>query len=197
MQQLAELIPLLFFFAVFFLKGHTLEIGPLLLRSDGLMSATLALVIATVVVAAALYIKHGRLEKRLAFLSLLVVVMGLLTLVLQSSHFIFWKPTVFNWGMALAFIGARLIGRRSLLALTLGAQIRVPEPVWQRLDWLWIGNFTLVGSLNLWVAYSFSEAAWVSYKLYSAIGFTLLLSILTATLLAPHLPGNENTPPAP
>ena len=48
-------------------------------------------------------------------------------------------------------------------------------------------NFTLVGGLNLGVAYGFSEATWVSYKLYSAIGFTLLLTILTALLISPHL----------
>ena len=44
-----------------------------------------------------------------------------------------------------------------------------------------------MGALNLVVAYGFSEEAWVSYKLYSAIGFTLLLTILTALLISPHL----------
>ena len=33
----------------------------------------------------------------------------------------------------------------------------------------------------------FGEAFWVSYKLYSAIGFTLLLTAITAFMIAPHL----------
>ena len=37
------------------------------------------------------------------------------------------------------------------------------------------------------VAYGFSEETWVSYKLYSSIGFTLVLTILTALLISPHL----------
>ena len=37
------------------------------------------------------------------------------------------------------------------------------------------------------VAYRFSEAFWVSYKLYSAFGFTLVLTILTALIIAPHM----------
>jgi len=52
---------------------------------------------------------------------------------------------------------------------------------------LWVSNFAIVGGLNLVVAYGFTEDAWVSYKLYSSIGFTLLLTILTALLISPHL----------
>ena len=59
--------------------------------------------------------------------------------------------------------------------------------MWTRLLWLWTTNFTIVGGLNLYVAYSFSEGFWVSYKLYSAFGFTILLTIITALMIAPHL----------
>ena len=54
------------------------------------------------------------------------------------------------------------------------AQLSLPAVAWRRLNSLWVANFVVVGALNLYVAYRFSEAAWVSYKLYSAIGFTLL-----------------------
>ena len=47
--------------------------------------------------------------------------------------------------------------------------------------------FVIVGSLNLVVAYGYSEETWVSYKLYSSIGFTLFLTILTALIIGPHL----------
>ena len=70
---------------------------------------------------------------------------------------------------------------------TLGSQIHLPKPVWGRLNFLWVSNFILVGALNLYVAYNYSEATWVSYKLYSAIGFTLVLTILTALLISPHI----------
>ncbi len=50
-----------------------------------------------------------------------------------------------------------------------------------------------MGALNLVVAYGYSEETWVSYKLYSAIGFTLLLTILTALMITPHLKDEEVT----
>ena len=59
--------------------------------------------------------------------------------------------------------------------------------VWLRLNLLWVTNFTVVGALNLVVAYRFSEATWVTYKLYSSIGFTLVLTILTAIMISPHI----------
>ena len=41
------------------------------------------------------------------------------------------------------------------------------------------------------VAYQFSEAFWVSYKLYSAIGFTIALTLVTGLMIAPHLRDEE------
>ncbi|MED5314893.1 MAG: septation protein IspZ, partial [Pseudomonadota bacterium] len=59
--------------------------------------------------------------------------------------------------------------------------------IWKRLSALWIGNFLLVGALNLVVAYQYEESFWVAYKLYSSIGFTLLLMLLTVAIVAPNL----------
>ena len=101
--------------------------------------------------------------------------------------FIQWKPTIFNWVLALVFGASQFIGEKNLMERTLGSQIHLPQPVWNRLNLLWVANFTIVGGLNLVVAYGFSEQTWVSYKLYSAIGFTVLLTILTALLITPHL----------
>ena len=89
--------------------------------------------------------------------------------------------------MALAFGGSQFIGGKNLMERALGSQIQLPKPVWGRLNLLWIFNFTVVGALNLFVAYNYSEETWVSYKLYSAIGFTLALTILTALLISPYL----------
>lgn len=192
MQQLAELIPLLLFFGTYFLKGESIQLGSQEFVFDGFMSATLVFVIASAVVAIAVWIKHRHIEKRLLFLTLTIIVMGTLTLALQNSHFIMWKPTVFNWGLALALLGTRLIFKNSLMKLTLGKQLNMPDTVWWRLDLLWFFNCLFVGSLNLYVAYQYNEATWISFKLYSSIGFTVLLSIATAAIVAPHLSHDES-----
>ena len=123
-----------------------------------------------------------------------MIVFGGATLAFRNQMFIQWKPTIFNWALALVFTASQFIGDKNLMERTLGSQIHLPKPVWTRLNVLWVGNFAIVGALNLVVAYGYSEETWVSYKLYSAIGFTVLLTILTALLISPHL---KDEPPAP
>jgi len=79
------------------------------------------------------------------------------------------------------------VGERNLLERLLGGQLSLTRRVWTQLNTLWIGNFTLVGTLNLFVAYRYEEAFWVSYKLYSSVGFTVVLMLLTILIVAPHL----------
>lgn len=154
---------------------------------DGIFSATAVLITATILQVLLTWIFTRELEKRLLWLLAAVCVFGGATLFFRDQTFIFWKPTVFNWVLALAFGGSYFFGERNLMERALGSQIELPRPIWNRLLWLWVGNFAMVGSLNLVVAYQFSESFWVSYKLYSAIGFTLLLTVITAFMIAPHL----------
>ncbi len=187
MKQLAEFIPIALFFIVYQLKGQTFSMGAWEYTFDGIFSATAVLMVATAVQVALTWIITRELEKRLLWLLLAVSVFGGATLLFRNQMFIQWKPTIFNWVLALAFGASQFIGDRNLMERTLGSQIHLPRAVWTRLNLLWVANFTIVGALNLVVAYGFSEATWVSYKLYSAIGFTLLLTILTALVISPHL----------
>jgi intracellular septation protein len=187
MKQLAELVPLVLFFIAYQMKGTTITLGGWSHTLDGIFSATAVLIIATSLQVILTWIFTRELEKRLMWLLAAVCIFGGATLAFRDQTFIIWKPTVFNWALALAFGVSHFIGDRNLMERTLGAQLHLPHAVWTRLLWLWVGNFSIVGALNLLVAYRFGEAVWVSYKLYSAIGFTVLLTLLTALVIAPHL----------
>jgi intracellular septation protein len=193
MKQLIEFIPIVLFFVVYQLKGESITMGQWHYTFDGIFSATAVLMAATVVQVILSYLISRRLEKRLLWMLLAVMVFGGATLVFRNQLFIQWKPTIFNWALAIAFLASQFIGEKNLMERTLGTQIQLPKPVWGKLNLLWITNFTIVGALNLVVAYGYSEDAWVSYKLYSSIGFTLLLTILTALLISPHLKDDATT----
>lgn len=187
MKQLAEFIPIALFFIAYQMDGQSISMADWTYHFDGIYSATAVLMIATVLQVALTVAFTRQLEKRLIWLLLAVLVFGGATLAFHNQMFIQWKPTIFNWVLALAFGVSQFIGDKNLMERTLGSQIHLPKPVWTRLNLLWVANFVIVGGLNLVVAYGFSEKVWVSYKLYSAIGFTLVLTILTALLISPHL----------
>jgi intracellular septation protein len=193
MKQLAEFVPIALFFIIYQLKGEELVVGDWSYTFDGIFTATTVLIAATVLQVAITFAITRELEKRLLWLLLAVVVFGGATLIFRNQLFIQWKPTIFNWALGLAFGASQFIGDKNLMERTLGSQIHLPKPVWTRLNLLWVSNFIIVGTLNLFVAYSYSEETWVSYKLYSAIGFTLGLTILTALLISPHMKDEQLT----
>lgn len=196
MKQIAELVPIILFFAVYQFDGRIVELWGWHYRFDGIYSATWILILATLGQVVLTRLITGHIEKRLLLLAAAVLVFGGATLALRNQLFIQWKPTIFNWVLAGIFAGTSMWTGKTVMQRAMGAQLTLPERVWRQLNRLWIANFLVVGALNLYVAYRFSEAAWVSYKLYSAIGFTLLLSALTVLLIMPHLEADKDGPPA-
>jgi len=191
MKQLAEFIPIVLFFIVYQLDGHALSLGDWSYTFNGIYTATGVLMVATVLQVGLVYLATRELEKRALWILVAVLTFGAATLILRNPLFIQWKPTIFNWVLAIAFGASQFIGEKNLMERALGSQVHLPHSVWTRLNLLWIANFTVVGALNLVVAYHFSEATWVSYKLYSAIGFTLVLTVITALMISPHLNEDE------
>ena len=194
MKQLLELLPLVLFFGAYQMDGDTLTVGGWSHTFDGIFSATAVLMISTALTWLISSLLEKRNDKRLMWMTLAVLLFGAATLILRDQRFIQWKPTVFNWVLAAVFLGSQFIGKRTVLERVLGSQLSLPRPIWTRLNVLWIGNFALVGALNLFVAYRFEEAVWVSYKLYSSVGFTLALMLLTVAIVAPHVKDDGEQP---
>lgn len=172
----------------FLVSGGTVGAGeaPVLL-------ATAVVIVATLVQVAWLVLR-GRKVDMMLWVSLgLVVVLGGATIWFHNETFIKWKPSVLYWTMGLAFWVAQLLGK-NLLRLLLGDQIELPDPVWQRLNAMWIGFFGLMGLLNIWVAYSFSTDTWVNFKLFGGVGLMVLFMLAQGLYLGRHLKHDEAEP---
>ena len=187
MKQILEFLPIVLFFGAYQMDGETLTVGAWSHTFDGIFSATAVLMIATIAVWLIMLAITRRNDKRLMWMMVAVVVFGTATLVLRDQRLIQWKPTVFNWVMAAQFFGSQFVGEKTLMERLLSQQLILSEVIWKRVNALWVTNFVTVGALNLYVAYQYEEAFWVSYKLYSSIGFILLMMLLTVMIVAPHL----------
>jgi intracellular septation protein len=191
MKQILEFLPIVLFYGAYQMDGETLTVGAWSHTFDGIFSATAVLMIATIGVWLVMLAITQRNDKRLMWMMVAVVVFGTATLVLRDQRFIQWKPTVFNWVMAALFFGSQFVSEKTLLERLLGQQLVLSEVIWKRLNALWVTNFIVVGALNLYVAYQYAEALWVSYKLYSSIGFMVLMILLTLMIVAPHLKSED------
>jgi intracellular septation protein len=173
MKLLFDLFPVLCFFAVYWFSD--------------IYVATVAAIAATLGQVAWLRLRGRRIEPMLWVSLALIVVFGGLTLALQDKRFIMWKPTVLYWLFGAVLAVSATAFDRNLIRAMMGSELRAPEPVWARLNWSWVGFFGAMGCLNLYVAYSFEEAAWVNFKLLGGVGLMLVFAIGQAFYLSRHL----------
>jgi intracellular septation protein len=117
----------------------------------------------------------------------IIAVFGGATLLLQNEIFIKWKPTVLYWLLGALLAGAAVVFRRNLIRMMLSEQVQLPDEVWNRLNWSWVGFFAFMGALNLYVAYNYSTDLWVNFKLFGGMGLMLLFVVVQALFLARHV----------
>jgi intracellular septation protein len=173
MKFLFDLLPVLLFFVAFKLAD--------------IYVATGVAIAATCLQVAWLKLRRRRVEPMLWASFAIIVVFGGATLVLQDETFIKWKPTVLYWLFGLVLAGAALVFRRNLIRSMLSEQVKLPEPMWARLNWSWVGFFAFMGAANLYVAYHYPTDLWVNFKLFGGMGLMLLFVIVQALFLARHM----------
>ena len=113
----------------------------------------------------------------------LVLVLGSATLFFRNPTFLYWKPTVLNWAIAIVFLGSQWIGAKPIVQRMLGSAAKLTSEQWIRLNQIWVGFFVFVGFVNLYVAYTFSEAFWVKFKLFGMLGLTIVFVVIQSIWL--------------
>jgi intracellular septation protein len=162
----------------------SVEQGPILL-------ATAVAIVATICQVGWLLARGRKVDAMLWISLAIIVVMGGLTLGLRNPNFIKWKPTVLYWAFAVVLLGTDLVLKKNLIRSMMQAQMSLPDPVWTRLNLSWVGFFVLMGTVNLYVAYNYSESTWVNFKLFGGIGLMVVFVILQGLMLSRFIQHEE------
>lgn len=127
----------------------------------------------------------------------LVIVLGGVSLLINNDLVFKWKPTIFNWVLAIVFLGSRFIGDRPVVQRLMQSvakeEIVLAAPDWQRLNLMWVAFFIVSGAANLIVAYRFSENVWVNFKLFGLLGMTLVFVLAQAFWLSKRMPETDTS----
>jgi intracellular septation protein len=184
MKFLFDLFPVILFFVAF--------------KAFDIYIATGVVIVATMAQIGWVWHRHGKVDTMLWVSLGLVVVFGGATLVLHDETFIKWKPTILYWLFAAALFGSAQFFGKNLIRTMMEQQLELPEPLWPRVNYAWIGFFAVMGVLNLWVAFSFSTDTWVSFKLFGGMGLMLVFIIAQGLMLAKYIPEDKEAavPPA-
>lgn len=198
MKLLFDLLPVILFFAAYKFAGsspaeaHALAqrfLGPDIAASQApILIATAIAILATVAQIAWAWGRHRKVDTMLWVSLAIIVVFGGATLMFHNPTFIKWKPTALYWLFACVLAGSALLFGRNLIRRMLEAQLQLPDGVWARLNIAWAVFFVCMGILNLYVAYNYSEEAWVNFKLFGSTGLMLAFVLAQGFYLSRHLP---------
>ncbi len=183
MKFLFDLFPIILFFAAF--------------KAFDIYIATGVVIAATAAQIGWVWHRHGKVDTMLWVSLALVVVFGGATLVLRDETFIKWKPTVLYWLFAATLFASAQFFGKNLIRAMLEKQVELPEALWPRLNFAWIGFFAVMGVLNLWVAFNFSTDTWVSFKLFGGMGLMIVFIVIQGMVLAKYLPEEKDPSPQP
>ena len=153
--------------------------------------ATATAIVATFLQIGWIKFRRGKVDRMLWVSLAVITVFGGATLLLANETFIKWKPTVLYWVFAAVLAGGFLFGK-NFIRMMMEHQVRLPAPVWNRLQASWIGFFVAMGALNLYVAYNYSTDAWVNFKLFGGIGLMIGFVLLQALMLSKHVQDKQS-----
>jgi intracellular septation protein len=173
MQTFTNLMPLAAFLAAYYLRG--------------IYAATAVLMAAMVLVLAVDYVRLRKVTPMHLLSTVLVLVFGSATLLLRDPLFLKWKPSIFMWMLAVAFLLSQWIGRAPLAQRMMQSALpevaRIERGSWLKLNLLWVVFYGLLGAANLWVAYNTSERFWIGFKVFGLTAALMVFAVLQALWL--------------
>jgi intracellular septation protein len=177
MKFLFDLFPVILFFVAF--------------KFFGIYTATAVAIAATFLQIGWVWFRHRKVDNMLWVSLGVITVFGGATLLLHDETFIKWKPTVLYWLFAATLLIAQFAFRKNLIRAMMDKQVTLPEPVWRKMLLSWAGFFSVMGVLNLYVAFNYPTDIWVNFKLFGGMGLMLVFIVLQALVLAKHMDGGE------
>ena len=175
----------------FMVSGGT--VGP---AEAPVLLATVVVIAATVVQIALFLVGRRKIDTMLWVTFAVVTVLGGATIWFHNPTFIKWKPSVLYWATGIVFWLSQSLFQRNLLKSFLGDQLDMPQAIWRKLNLAWIGFFTAMGFVNLYVAYNYSTSTWATFKVFGLTGFMFLFMLAQGVAVARHIRLVDDSEPA-
>lgn len=202
MKFLFELFPVILFFGVFKWSESNPETAQVigqqylsaLVFDSTVIAAQVPILLATAIAILSTFVKigyllvRGRKVDNMLWISLAIItVFGGATIYFHNETFIKWKSTMLYWCFAAVLLFSQMFFNCNLVRAMLEKQMALPESLWRRVNLSWVAFFLTMGLLNLFVAYSFSTAAWVNFKLFGGMGLMFLFIVVQSLVLSKHI----------
>jgi intracellular septation protein len=142
-----------------------------------IMTATVALVIATALSLAIIYAVERKIALAPLISGVLVAVMGGLTVLLDNELFIKVKPTLLNLAFSAVLLSGVYLFKKGLLKYVLEMAVSLTHEGWLRLSKRWGFFFLFLAGLNELIWRSFPTEFWVNFKVFGMFTLTIAFAL--------------------
>ncbi len=182
MQLLFEILPVFLFFLTF--------------KIYGIYAATLVGIIATFIQLLITRIFQRKWDKKQGITLAIFMIFGGMTLYFHDPIFVKWKPTIIFWIFAVVLLITQFFTKKPLMQRMMESMLeargQVPQSVWKYVNFFWALFFSVMGAVNLYIAYTYNDDVWVNFKFYGITISFLVFSIIQALYLSRFLIEGES-----
>ncbi len=211
MKFLFDFFPVLLFFAVFKVAGIYPDTAQAIAQNllGGMVSnggidakqapallATVVAMIATVFQIGYLLFRGKKVDGMLWISGFIILFFGGLAIYFNDQRFIKWKPTMIFWCSSIMFAICQLFFKKNLIREMMEAQFALPELVWARLVWTWVGFFAALGLINLVFAFVIFKTtdqfgSWLNFKTFGMPIIMFIFVVSQGLMLAKYMKEEE------
>lgn len=183
MQLFYEIFPVFLFFLAF--------------KFYDIYAATVVGIAATVLQVIATRAVTGKWDRKQVITMAIFILFGGMTLYFHNPIFVKWKPTIVFWIFAIAILFTQIFTRKPMMQRMMEGAMQpsavIPSQIWRNINMMWAVFFMMMGAMNLYVAYFYSNDVWVNFKFYGISVSILLVSIIQALYLVRFMAEKEHT----
>lgn len=205
MKFLFDLFPVILFFSVFkWGEGHQeaahgivaqymsgLIAGGAVKADQGpIMLATVMVIVASALQIAYVKLRGRKVDGMLWVSAGVITVLGAATIYFHDENFIKWKPTILYWAFALALILGQFVFKKNLMRKAMENAIKLPDAVWNRVNYAWMAFLVGLGVVNLiaaFIVFKGDTSAWVNFKTFVVTGIFFAFIVGQSVLLAKYM----------
>jgi len=191
MKVFLEYIPLLLFVFIAYLDERMVQVAGIAVQIGGIYSATAFLMAGTVLVYGFFLIRDKGLSRMQWVVVCAVLLFGSTTLLLHSENIIKWKAPVVNWIFALVFLLSQFFTDTNMAKRMFGQMVTMPDARWTRLNLGWALTFFIIGTANLYVAFTYQDW-WVKFKVFGSLAMLLVATVVQIIYIYPYMEDEED-----
>jgi len=163
----------------------------------GIYTATYILIATSALQLAYYRIRDGKFTSSKVWLFLAILAFGGMTVYFHNDLFLKWKVTIIYSAFALYLSINYFFSKKPFIEMFFQLIDKgmkpLPKSLISKLTFLWILTNVSLAIINIYIAYNYSQATWVNFKVWGSMGAQFSIMMLSLYFVFPFMTPEEES----